>query len=292
MVYKNAVFALGIALIFAKPSAAQRIENIRHEAFGDKIVIKYDIIGATVNQRFMIRAYCNHNGKTTEITAASNSNWRDVKGGEDRQIVWEVLNEKGLQELIADNVSFTIAGEGYESESSTNTNVNRGETLTIASKKSVLYGTITSQVDTYLEEVYNLITQYKNFGENAFESQSDLKRLDQRTERANEAYDKLLQNRRTFEQGVRDLWGSELLNCQTETFFKRTLDQMHRAFLLPLNDTVKQINELTRQYTSKSERNKKIERIKWEIEIRASQLEQEINSVKGDANGLYASLKQ
>jgi hypothetical protein len=82
------------------------------------------------------------------------------------------------------------------------------------------------------------------------------------------------------------------MNCQTETFFRRSIEQMHRTFLLPLNETVRKINELNARFTSKSERAKTIERLKLEIEIRTSQLDQEINSIKGDAKGLYAQLKQ
>jgi hypothetical protein len=271
-------------------AVAQRISNLSHEQFGDKIIIKYDIVGATSNQAFLVKATCNFSGKSIPVLHAENSNaWR-VKGGDNRQIVWNVLQD--VNELVDDQVTFTISATAFEDKQSDvpdNAATSRG--MSVGNKKSLLYSELTAQTDTYLEEVYNMVTQFKNFGERAFESQADLKRLDMQTAKTNNAYDKLIGNRRMFEQSVRDLWGSELLNCQTETFFRRSLDQMHRTFLLPLNETVKKINDLSLKYTSKSDRNKTIERLKLEIEIRTSQLDQEINSIKGDAKGFYADLK-
>jgi hypothetical protein len=272
---------------------AQRISNLRHEQFGEKIIIKYDIVGATSDQTFLINAVCNTGGKSIPLApdAVENSNWQNVKGGDNRQIVWSVL--KQMNELVDEKVSFTIFAEGYSNQQAV-----AGEPqapargMSLSNKKSLVYADLTAQTDTYLEEVYNMVTQFRNFGIHAFESQADLKRLDQQTAKTNAAYDKLLQNRRPFEQTIRELWGSELMNCQTETFFRRSIEQMHRTFLLPLNETVRKINELNARFTSKSERAKTIERLKLEIEIRTSQLDQEINSIKGDAKGLYAQLKQ
>lgn len=270
---------------------AQRITNLSHEQFGDKIIIKYDIVGATSNQSFLVKATCNSSGKSIPVLHAENSNAWKVKGGDNRQIVWNVLQD--VNELVDDNVTFTVFATPFEDKQLDNSdNVTASRGMSIANKKSLLYADLTAQTETYLEEVYNMVTQFRSFGDRAFESQADLKRLDMQTTKTNSAYDKLIGNRRMFEQSVRDLWGSELLNCQTETFFRRSLDQMHRTFLLPLNETVRKINELSLKYTSKGDRSKTIERLKLEIEIRTSQLDQEINSIKGDAKGFYADLKQ
>lgn len=271
-------------------ASAQRISNISHEQIGDKIVITYDIVGATSNQSFLIKAFCISGGKSIPLLHAENTNAWKVRGGDSRQIVWDVLQD--VKELTDDNVTFSISATAFEDrllDNSDKSIASRG--LSIGNKKSLLYADLTAQTDTYLEEVYNMVTQFKGFGQRAFESQAELKRLDLQTTKTNVAYDRLMQNRRMFEQSINDLWNSALLNCQTETFFRRSLDQMHRTFLLPLNETVKEINELSQKFT-RSDRSKRIERLKLEIEIRTSQLDQEINSIKGDAKGLYADLKQ
>ncbi|RYC66899.1 MULTISPECIES: hypothetical protein [Spirosoma] len=272
--------------------AGQKIENLRHEAFGSDVVIQYQLTGTRPSQQFLVKAICQNGTQTIALNHTEGNGVGRVRAqdGPDRQIVWHVTDD--VPELVGDHITFTLTAVPVEGSAA----VSRGAEevaapLSLADRRAVLYNELTGQTDTYLEQVYNEVTAFKNFGERAFESRTDLIRLDQQIQRTNEAYEKLLLNKEPFKQRIRSLWGNEKLNADADQFFSRSLDQMHRTFLLPFNETLRQINDVASGKFKPRERTERIQRIRIELEIRISQLLAEIESVKGDAKGFYTNLR-
>lgn len=267
---------------------AQKIDNLRHDPFGSDIVLAYNLTGTLPSQQFLVKATCQNGPQVIELQTTEGNGIGRVRGGAGRQIVWHVLRD--MPELVGDNITFTVTAVMLQEQR--DAPATTAAPVSVSDRKAALFNELTSLTDTYLEQVYNECTAFKTFGERAFESRSDLERIDRQVARTNETYEKLLQNKETFKQRIRSLWGNEKLNADADLFFSRSLDQMHRSFLLPFNDTLKRINDAASGKLKTRERNDLITRIKIELDIRTSQLREEIDSIKGDAKGFYAALNQ
>ena len=278
-------------LLYAVPGTlyAQKIDNLRHDPFGNDIVLAYDLTGTLPSQQFLVKATCHNGPQIIELQTTEGNGIGRVRGGSGRQIVWHVLRD--VPELVGDKITFTLTAVMLQEQRDTPTTSGTGP-VSLSDRKAALFNELTSLTDTYLEQVYNECTAFETFGERAFESRDELKRIDQQITRTNETYEKLLQNKETFKQRIRSLWGNEKLNADADLFFSRSLDQMHRTHLLPFNETLKRINDVASGKLKPRERTDQIKSIKTELHIRTSMLLQEINSVKGDAKGFYANLYQ
>ncbi|GAB3644149.1 hypothetical protein GCM10027423_47860 [Spirosoma arcticum] len=268
---------------------AQKIDNLHHNPFGTDVVLSYDLTGTLPSQQFLVKATCQNGPQVIELQTTEGNGIGRVRGGAGRQIIWHVLRD--VPELVGDNITFTVTAV-ILSEQRDSPAATTPVPVSVSDRKAALYNELTAQTDTYLEQVYNECTAFTTFGERAFESRTELARIDKQVTRTNEAYEKLLQNKETFKQRIRSLWGNEKLNADADLFFSRSLDQMHRTHLLPFNETLKRINDVASGKLKTRERTDLIKSIKMELQIRTSMLLQEINSVKGDAKGFYANLYQ
>ena len=271
-------------------ASAQTIDNLRHDPFGTDIVLAYDLTGTLPSQQFLVKAACQNGSQVIELQTTEGNGIGRVRGGTGRQIVWHVLRD--VPELVGDKITFTVTAVMLSEQRDASPSAANPVPISVSDRKAALYNELTAQTDTYLEQVYNECTAFKTFGERAFESRAELERIDKQVTRTNEAYEKLLQNKETFKQRIRSLWGNEKLNADADQFFSRSLDQMHRTHLLPFNETLKRMNDVASGKLKTRERTELIKTIKVELDVRTSMLLEEINSVKGDAKGFYANLYQ
>lgn len=97
-------------LFLAIPLAAQRIENIKAEVFGEgeKVVVTYDINGAATGQKFKISLYGSHNNYSAPLTLVSGDVGRDVQAGPNKRIEWSAKSE--LKDYSGD-VTFEVRAE-------------------------------------------------------------------------------------------------------------------------------------------------------------------------------------
>ena len=281
-----------LLLLIPYMARTQAIENLHHEPFGNDVVISYDLTGTLPSQQFLVKATCQNSNKTVALQTTDGNGLGTVRGGTNRQIVWHVLQD--TPELVGDNVTFSLTAVLLE-----NALISRGElgtvvppTLSLVDRKAQLYNTLTSQTDTYLEMVYNEVTAFTKFGQRAFESRTEFEKLNTEINRANVAYEKLLANKEPFKQQIRNLWGSEKLNADADLFFSRSLDQLHRSFLLPLNTVLNRMDDVMSNRLKPRDRNELVKRIQYDIDSKTEGLLQEINSLKGDAKAFYVNLQQ
>lgn len=99
-------------LLLTTSLAAQRVENIRAEVFGEgeKVVITYDITGAAMGQKFKVTVYGSHNNFAAPLTLVSGDVGRDreINGGPNKRIEWSAKSE--LKDFIGD-VTFEVRAE-------------------------------------------------------------------------------------------------------------------------------------------------------------------------------------
>jgi hypothetical protein len=92
--------------------AAQRIENVRAEVFGEgeKVVITYDINGGSPGQKFRVTVYGSHNNFAAPLTLVSGDVGRDreLTGGPNKRVEWSAKSE--LKDFSGD-VTFEVRAE-------------------------------------------------------------------------------------------------------------------------------------------------------------------------------------
>jgi hypothetical protein len=91
---------------------AQRIENIRAEVIGDgeKVVITYDINGASAGQKFKITLYGSHNSYASPLSLVAGDVGLDkeILAGPNKRIEWSAKSE--LKDFKGD-IIFEVRGE-------------------------------------------------------------------------------------------------------------------------------------------------------------------------------------
>lgn len=73
---------------------AQRLENIRAEAVngGERVIITYDLTGASSDQKYNVSVYSSHNNYSTSLAQLS-GDIHDVTPGKNKRIEWNARGE-------------------------------------------------------------------------------------------------------------------------------------------------------------------------------------------------------
>jgi hypothetical protein len=122
--------------ILSLSAFAQRIENIKAEVIGDgeKVIVTYDIVGASDAQKFKVLLYSSHNGYATPLSLISGDAGvdRELFGGRGKRSEWSAKSE--LKEFSGD-ITFEVRAELVSSffiESPTvNSKFKKGKTLDV-----------------------------------------------------------------------------------------------------------------------------------------------------------------
>lgn len=124
-------------VLFATGALAQRIENIRADVLGDgeKVIVTYDIVGASEGQKFRVTLFSSHNNFASPLSLVSGDVGRDreLTAGTGKRIEWSAKSE--LKEFVGD-VTFEVRAEILSSlfiESPTiGSKFKKGKTLDVA----------------------------------------------------------------------------------------------------------------------------------------------------------------
>ncbi|KAA9345380.1 hypothetical protein F0P93_29395 [Larkinella humicola] len=245
-------------------------------------------MGGAPNQAYKIRASCWDGIGKTELKSIQGLTV--VKPGRDHQLKWRVLDDMEVG-LVGDSITFTLAASEYTPP----IGGWNDKTLTPEDQKAFLIMDLTSQINAYLNEVYNTAKIFRGYSDGAFTGQSALRNLDEQRKLLNAAYNTLLKNRRTFELTIQRLWRDEAKTAVAETFFTTFLDKMHREHILPLNDDVLPKMYDYNTFGNKYYRNKQLlKKIQTRAQVLTDPLlAHEIETARKDAWNLYSvSLKQ
>jgi uncharacterized protein (TIGR02145 family) len=102
------IFLFFLAIIASSLGYSQRVENAHFEQSGKQIIIYYDLTGAQQDQTFEINVLCSTDGgKTfgTPLKEVSGDVGPNIKVGNDKKIIWDVLAER---EKLEGEISFEI----------------------------------------------------------------------------------------------------------------------------------------------------------------------------------------
>lgn len=94
------------------PGAAQRIENVRPEIEGEKILIYYDMPGIDPGRTVIVKAYLSTDGGNTygePLRSVAGDVGLVTGPGKNRCIVWDVFSD--VDELVSVNVKFKVRAE-------------------------------------------------------------------------------------------------------------------------------------------------------------------------------------
>lgn len=125
-----------LVLLFATVQlSAQRLQNIRAEAVngGERVLITYDITGASQGQKFRVTVYSSHNNYSTPLSQVS-GDVNEVTAGNGKRIEWnakgEMVEYSGdiTFELRADPIAPPVAPLSVKTPSG----VKKGKTATIS----------------------------------------------------------------------------------------------------------------------------------------------------------------
>lgn len=99
-----------LVLIFATfQLSAQRLQNVRAEAVsgGERVVITYDITGASQGQKYRVTVYSSHNNYSTPLTQVT-GDVNEVTAGTGKRIEW---NAKGEMVEYSGDITFELRAE-------------------------------------------------------------------------------------------------------------------------------------------------------------------------------------
>jgi hypothetical protein len=99
-----------LVLLFATfQLSAQRLENIRAEAVngGERVIITYNITGASQGQKFRVTVYGSHNNYSSPLSMVS-GDLTDVTAGNGKRIEW---NAKAEMVEYSGNITFELRAD-------------------------------------------------------------------------------------------------------------------------------------------------------------------------------------
>ncbi len=99
-----------LVLLFATfQLSAQRLDNIRAEAVngGERVIITYDINGASQGQKFRVSVFSSHNNYSTPLTMLS-GDVNEVTAGTGKKIEW---NAKGEMVEYSGDITFELRAD-------------------------------------------------------------------------------------------------------------------------------------------------------------------------------------
>lgn len=85
------------------------IANVHFQQKGDSVLIFYDILGSTPEQKFGIRVHCSTNGGQTysePLKSVTGDVGENISGGAGKKIVWDAL--KDVEKLQGKNIKFDV----------------------------------------------------------------------------------------------------------------------------------------------------------------------------------------
>jgi len=106
---KKILLFISFIILFAIPSQAQQIENIKIKSLANKLNIIYDLTHEKAGQQFEVKLLCSTDGGANfniNVTSVTGDIGKNVYGGKDKIIIWDVLKDN--KNLKSENVVFKL----------------------------------------------------------------------------------------------------------------------------------------------------------------------------------------
>ena len=276
---------------FCLPIRAQIIGDIKHEAFRQKVLLTYTVNGLASNQHLEVNLYCSDDDFKTGLVSLSGNGAGDrVQGNGQKTVIWDVLKDRAK---LTGKVSFEIRAlvlNDMNPSASTTT----GPAMTAASpeeKKSAVYAEMSSALGSFIIEAKDLVIAFRKSNDTMFEDNLMLRQLTDAVINYNTAFNKLNNDRMSYEKEVLLYWNNEALYNDVRYLFDYALGELHSANVLELNSALSTINDINLGKIAgrKNERDAK-EKVLMSIYQNAGQLDKRIQELERRANRILYTL--
>jgi hypothetical protein len=230
-------------MLAALPVSAQLISNIRHEPFGEKVIITYSLNGLAPQQRLEVKVYCSDDKFSLPLRSVSgNGAGQNVAGNGQKTIVWDVLKDK---DKLQGPISFEIRALVFEDNTSTaNSGTVTAVPLTLDQQKSAAYAQISGTLGRFIIEAADLVITFQSVDQSIFDDPVALRAVTDAIYQYNEAFLTLSNERMSYEKEVLTLWNNEALYNDVRYLFDYALGELHNINVLELNRALEGINNI------------------------------------------------
>lgn len=269
---------------------AQIIGDIHHEPFRQKVLLTYSVNGLSPNQRMEVNLYCSDDGFKSGLTSLSGNGAGDrVQGNGQKTIIWDVLKDRPK---LAGAVSFEVRAIVFNEQSPT-ASAGPATVVTVSPEehKSAVYGEMSSALGSFIIEAKDLVIAFRKSNENMFDDNLTIRQLTDAVINYNTAFNKLNNDRMSYEKQVLVYWNNEALYNDVRYLFDYALGELHSANVLELNNALSTINDINLGKISgrKNERDAK-EKVLMSIYQNTTQLDKRIQELERRANRILYTL--
>jgi len=274
------------------PVHAQIIGDIRHEAFRQKVLLTYTLNGLAPNQHLEVNLYCSDDDfKTGLVNISGNGAGDHVQGNGQKTIIWDVLKDRPK---LTGKVSFEIRALVLNDANTKASTVSASAVPTAATpeeKKSAVYAEMSAALGSFIIEAKDLVIAFRKSNDNMFEDNLVLRQLTDAVINYNNAFNKLNNDRMSYEKEVLLYWNNEALYNDVRYLFDYALGELHSANVLELNNALSTINDINLGKIAgrKNERDAK-EKVLMSIYQNTGQLDKRVQELERRANRILYTL--
>jgi hypothetical protein len=278
--------------VFCLPVRAQIIGDIKHEAFRQKVLLTYTVNGLAGNQHLEVNLYCSDDAFQTGLVSLSGNGSGDrVQGNGQKTIIWDVLKDRPK---LTGKVSFEIRALVINDMHASASASAGPAVITAASpeeKKSAVYAEMSSALGSFIIEAKDLVIAFRKSNDAMFEDNLMLRQLTDAVINYNTAFNKLNNDRMSYEKEVLLYWNNEALYNDVRYLFDYALGELHSANVLELNGALSTINDINLGKIAgrKNERDAK-EKVLMSIYQNTGQLDKRIQELERRANRILYTL--
>jgi hypothetical protein len=271
-------------LLAAQWLPAQSISNVVSEAVGDKVIVRYDIKESTNDQLFEVALYYSKDNYSKTLNSVSgNGIGTAVSGGDDRVIIWSVLEDV---EQLTGEFAFEVRALVKPKIAQTYTVASVDRNVAIASKDDA-YPIISNTLLDYINEAKDFKDAFAMLGYQSTESRQALAKLTDAVEQYNRAFEKLNKERLTYEKYVATYWKSDVKTLEFKSLLDYALGDLHGVNILTLNQKIATINDIAngrvkQVNNKKKELEKDISEEVLKLDKRLQELERRTNRILYD----------
>lgn len=276
--------------LFAKNAQAQLINDIKHEAFGDKVVITYLLNGVSANQNLDVSLYFSVDDFKNPLQHIHGSGaGNEVEGNGQKTIIWDVLKDK--PELTG-SVQFEIRALVYTKQTASKSVGNNTVVASIEDRKAETYSDVSSALSSFIITLKDLVIAFQRMTPAVFEGDVlPMRNVTSAVLKYNDAFNRLNHDRMGYEKQVMTLWQNEALTTDVRYLFDYALGELHSANVLELNSSLNKINDISSGKISGRKNQKEAkDKVFGEIFHNTTQLEKRVLELERRANRILYTL--
>lgn len=277
-------------MLFASNTHAQLISDVRHEAFGNKVVITYLLNGVATNQNLDVSLYYSQDDFLHPLQNIHGSGaGKEIEGNGQKTIIWDVLKDK--PELTG-SVQFEIRALVYTKQTASKSMGSNTVTASIDDRKDETYADVSSSLSNFIITLKDLVISFQRMTPAVFDGDVlPIRNVTNAVIKYNDAFNKLNHERMGYEKQVMTLWQNEALTTDVRYLFDYALGELHSANVLELNSSLNTINDISSGKISGRKNQKEAkDKVFSEIYHNTTQLEKRVLELERRANRILYTL--